>query len=174
MSNKAKCWAILLLPFFGVLLFGLNASGGSRKDHPYRHSAVDIPVTLSAGSVRTPEFSAPAHWYWIMIQVEKPLPFQQMQCMMGTTLGPLDKANCNDDPLLQADWRVWEGDRVVEKGTIPDRSAAKFTDKNIFKFLGNFYAEAGKKYVVEVKFTKDGTPLNVANPHLIVVQEGLE
>jgi hypothetical protein len=29
--------------------------------------------------------------------------------------------------------------------------------------------ESGKKYVVEVKFTKDGTPLNVANPHLIVI-----
>jgi hypothetical protein len=26
--------------------------------------------------------------------------------------------------------------------------------------------------VVEVKFTKDGTPLNVSNPHLIVVKQG--
>jgi hypothetical protein len=47
-----------------------------------------------------------------------------------------------------------------------------YTKDYIFKFLGNFPAIAGKKYVVEVKFTKDGTPLNVANPHLIVIKQG--
>jgi len=40
----------------------------------------------------------------------------------------------------------------------------------MFKFLGSFVVELGKKYVVEVKFTKDGTPLNIANPHLIVIK----
>ena len=40
----------------------------------------------------------------------------------------------------------------------------------MFKFLGSFVGELGKKYVVEVKFTKDGTPLNIANPHLIVIK----
>ena len=57
----------------------------SDKDHPYRYSVVDIPVSLAVGSVRTPEFSPPSSWYWIMVQVEKPLPFNQMQCMMGVT-----------------------------------------------------------------------------------------
>lgn len=46
---------------------------------------------------------------------------------------------------------------------------AKYTDKCLFKFLGMFAGEADKKYVFEVKFTKDGTPLNVTNPHLIVI-----
>jgi hypothetical protein len=40
------------------------------------------------------------------------------------------------------------------------------------KFLGSFPTLPGKKYVVEVKFAKDGTPLNLADPHLIVIQEG--
>jgi hypothetical protein len=161
--------------FLSLLLVVPWASAGRRKEHPYRHSVVDIPVSLAAGSVRTPKFSVAAHWYWIMVQVEKPLPFHQMMCMMGVTGGGLDLKYCtSDDPLLRADWTLWDGDHIVDKGTIPDRSASKFTDKYIFKFLGNFYAEAGKKYVLEVKFTKDGTPLNVANPHLIIVKEGLE
>jgi hypothetical protein len=159
----------------GLLLVVPEASAGRRKEHPYRHSVVDIPVSLAAGSVRTPEFSVPAHWYWIMVQVEKPLPSQQMTCMMGVTAGRLESKYCTgDDPLLLADWTVWDGDHVVDKGTIPNRGGGKFTAKYIFKFLGNFYAEAGKKYVLEVKFTKDGTPLNVANPHLIIVKEGEE
>jgi hypothetical protein len=48
----------------------------------------------------------------------------------------------------------------------------KFENKYIYKFLGNFGADAGKRYVVEVKFTKDGTPLNIANLRLIIIKEG--
>jgi hypothetical protein len=45
----------------------------------------------------------------------------------------------------------------------------EYTDKYMFKFLGKFVGESRKKYVVEVKFTRDGTALDVTNPHLIVI-----
>lgn len=141
------------------------------KDHPYKRSDVDMPVSLALSSVRTPEFSTVPQWYDIIIQVEKPLPFRQMQCMMGATTGPLALKDCgSNDPLLQAEWTVWEGDHIVDKGSLPNNCACIFEDKHIYKLLGSFGAEAGRKYVVEVNFTKDGTPLNVANPHLIIIQ----
>jgi hypothetical protein len=144
---------------------------GGRKEHPYRHSDVDIPISLALGSIRTPEFSVISQWYDIMVQVEKPLPFLEMQCMMGVTSGLRDPKDCaGNDPLLRADWTVWDGEHLVDKGSIPNRCACKFEDKHIYKFLGSFAGEAGKKYVVEVKFTNDGTPLNLANPHLIIIQ----
>lgn len=154
--------ALFLLP--GVL-------AGGHKEHPYKHSDVDMPVSLAVGTVRTPEFSTVAQWYDIMVQVERPLPFMQMSCMMGAVGGPLDLKYCSsNDPLLRADWTVWDGDRVVDKGSIPNHCACIDEDKYIYKLLGSFGAEAGKRYVVEVKFTKDGTPLNVAHPHLIIIQ----
>ncbi len=144
---------------------------GGHKEHPYRHSDVDMPISLAVGTIRTPEFSAAAQRYDILVQVEKPLPFPQMTCMMGVVGGPLDLKYCSsDDPLLRADWAVWDGEHFVDKGTLPNRCACKFEDKYIYKFLGSFSGEVGKRYAVEVKFTKDGTPLNVANPHLIVIQ----
>jgi hypothetical protein len=159
----------------GALFLPPCASAGGHPMHPYRYSVVDIPVSLMEGTVRTPEFSPPTHWYWIMVQVEKPLPFQQMQCMMGVSAGPLDLKNCtSDDPLLRADWTILEDGQVVKSGSSTTQADAKFTKENIFKFIGSFPALAGKKYVVEVKFTKDGTPLNIANPHLIVVKQGEE
>jgi len=110
-----------------------------------------------------------------MVQVEEPLPFEQMICMMGVTHGPLDLKNCtSEDPLLRADWTVWSEDQIVSSGSSTNKADAKFGKDCIFKFLGKFPAEVGKKYVLEVKFTKDGTPLNVANPHLIVVKIGEE
>jgi hypothetical protein len=91
--------------------------------------------------------------------------------MMGVTLGPLDLNDCSsNDPLLRADWTVWDGERIVAKGSIPDRCGCSFDAKYIYKLLGSFGGEPGKEYVVELRFTKDGSPLNVAAPHLIVIQ----
>lgn len=59
--------------------------------------------------------------------------------MLGATSGIFDKKDCEkDDPILRADWTVWEDGRIVEWGFIRDNSGCKFTDKNIFKQAGSF------------------------------------
>jgi hypothetical protein len=141
------------------------------KKYPQKYAAVYMPISLAAGRVRTPKFVAKCSQYYdIMLQFEKPLPFLRMVCMVGVTSGPLDKKDCEkDDPIVRADWTVWEGGRIVEWGSMRDCCDSKFTKENIFKLVGMFLLEAGKKYVVQVHFTKDGSALNVANPHLIVI-----
>jgi len=144
------------------------------KRYPQKYAAVYMPVSLVEGRVRTPEFLvAKSQWYAIVLQVEEPLPPLRMRCMTGATLGPLDAKDCEkDDPILRADWTVWEDERIVEWGSIPNNCGCIFTNENIFKNVGSFPLDAGKKYVVQVHFTKDGTALNVANPHLIVIPHG--
>lgn len=165
----------LIATIFCVLLVVPCVIAKSHTDHPYRYSIVDMPVSLSEGTVQTPEFSVESHGYWILIQVEEPLPFNQMRCMMGTVSGPWDSSYCNsDDPILRADWTVLDGEHVVSRGSIPDRCVCKFDNKYIFKFLGSFLGKAGRKYVVKVTYTKNGRPLNVANPHLIITKIGNE
>jgi hypothetical protein len=148
----------------------------SAKDHPYRYSIVDIPASLALGTVRTPEFSTLSKWYWILVQVEKPFPTKQMGCMMAVEDDSPDSLKkCPlSDRLLRADWTVWEDGKVSSSGASTTHAGAKYTTDNIFKFLGKFPAQSGHKYVLEVKFIKDGTPLNVANPHLIVTKIGNE
>lgn len=108
-----------------------------------------------------------------MLQFEKPLPFRRMQCMTGATSGPAEKKDCEkDDPIVRADWTVWEDGRIVEFGSTRDCCDSIFTNDNIFKQVGSFPLEAGKSYVVQLHFTRDGSPLNVANPHLIVIPHG--
>jgi hypothetical protein len=161
--------------FIGLwLVHGVSAGG--QKDHPYRYSVVDMPVSLAIGTVRTPEFTAAAtHGYWIMVQVEKPFPIRQMNCLMGTTSGPLELKDCTaNDPALRADWTVLNQGHVVSNGSSTTTNHGRWSKENVFKFVGSFAAQAGKKYVVEVTLTKDGSALNVANPHLIVVKQGEE
>jgi len=104
-----------------------------------------------------------------MIQAEKRLPYVDMKCMMGLTAGPTEGSECNKEPVLKAYWTVLDGEHIVAQGSNRTEADAEYTNEYMFKFLGSFMGKSGKKYVVEVKFTKDGTPLNVTNPHLIVI-----
>ena len=167
-TRKLTC---ILSATLGTCLLVPSASAKSHPDHPYRNSDVDIPISLAVGTIRTPEFPVIHEAYFIMVQAERNLPWLDQVCMMGITTGPLNLAECkkaNIDWLLQANWTVLDGDRIVAQGTSTSEADARFDD-HMFKFLGMFKGEANKKYVVEVKFTKDGTPLNAANPHLIVI-----
>ena len=90
--------------------------------------------------------------------------------MTGATLGPFDAKDCKrNERVLWADWTVWQDGRIVFWGSIPDEDGGKFDDKNITIQIGSFGLLAGKKYVVQMHFTEDGTALNVANPYLIVI-----
>jgi hypothetical protein len=154
----------------GLLFFGSCAPARIHKEHPYRYSDVDIPVSLAIGTTRTPEFPVKHEAYFIMVQAQKGhIPFVDMRCMMGLMSNPLEKKGCHEEPLLQTNWTVWDGEHVVAHGSNRTEADDEYTDQYLFKFLGSFMGESGKKYVVEVKFTKDGTPLNVADPHLIVI-----
>jgi hypothetical protein len=161
-----------LIGFLGgalAVLFLPGVSVGSFNDHKYRDSEIDMPVSLAVGTVRTPEFAVRHEAYFIMIEAERHLPVDDMRCIMGLKDGTLNYKDCNKEALLQADWTVWDDGHIASRGSSSGFGPAEFTNKYLFKFLGKFMGECGKKYVVEVKFTKDGTPLNVTNPHLIVI-----
>lgn len=159
-----------LLPASSVLPFVVP----NPKKYPQKYAAVYMPVSLAAGRVRTPDFVATqSQYYDIVLQLERPLPPLQMRCMTGATLGPLDAKDCEkNERVLRANWTVWEDGRIVYWGSIPDEDGGAFDDKDIFIAVGSFPLEAGRKYVVQVHFTKDGSALNVANPRLIVIAHG--
>lgn len=154
-----------------MLLMASTVSAGSHKDFPEKYSDIYMPVSLAIGTVRTPEFPVTDEGYDIIIQAERSLPISQLICMMAATENPYESSDCTgNNPLLQADWTVWDGEHVVAQGSSSGSSGRAIAKDRIWKSLGGFGGKAGKKYVVEVKFTKDGTPLNVANPHLIVIR----
>lgn len=161
---KGLTWGML-----AVLLLGPSVSARGSKVHKFRNSEVDMPVSLAVGTVRTPEFAVKHKAYFIMIQAEKRLPYVDMKCMMGLTAGPTEGSECNKEPVLKAEWTVLDGGHIVAQGSNRTEADAEYWNKYMFKFLGTFMGESDKKYAVEVKFTKDGTPLNVTNPHLIVI-----
>ena len=70
--------------------------------------------------------------------------------------------------MLETEWKVLDGEHIVAQGTTTGFGDMAWSDSFVDRYLGEFTGEANKKYVVEVRFTKDGTSLNEFNPRLIV------
>lgn len=96
----------------------------------------------------------------------------ELDCMMGVKFS-WEHDHCakfHFERLLDADWTVLDGDRIVARGSVHGIDDNFGTSKNyLTRVLGTFVGEKDKTYVLELKFTKDGTPLNATNPRLIVM-----
>ncbi len=135
-----------------------------------KHEPVVMPVSLAVGTtVRTPEFLIKKIEYFIGIRVNRGLPFGQLSCMIGGKGHPSHCDVYHWDEVIEAEWKVLDGERIVAQGTTRGSSGdMAWSDSFVDRYLGQFVGEANKKYVVEVKFIKDGTPLKELNPRLFV------
>lgn len=153
-----------------VALFGFALTAGTcaQQCSYCTKAGVDMPVSLAVGTVRTPEFIAKHRIYWIAIQSQWLLPTENLRCKMGFGVVP-PSDQCKSEIVLDGNWRVLEGDRVVAQGAIerisPDFDAGK---DYLRRYIGKFNGESKHKYVVEVTLSEDGSSLNVTNPRLIV------
>jgi hypothetical protein len=82
--------------------------------------------------------------------------------------GPDHCTTFHFDTALGAEWTVWDGKNVVAQGNVQGKEFGGYSNDTLDRSIGTFPGEANKKYVVEVKFTKDGTVLNEFKPRLIV------
>lgn len=160
-------WTGLSLVATGFLVVGVRELWEvTRIDHP-----VSMPVSLGVGEVRTPEFKVSANQnYIIEIETKKRLPFETQCCLMGIA-GNMFK--CNKEPIIQADWTIWNDRRAVAHGSSRDMDDASFSDETLGRYLGYFKGESGKKYILDVSFTKDGAELAVTDPHLNIEVSGM-
>jgi hypothetical protein len=148
-----------------LVVLGSTAWAGSCWD--CRKPRLDMPISLAEGTVVTPEFPVKREGYVIKIQVNKKLPFSDLNCMMGLNL-PLHK--CDKEPLLQVDWILRDHEEVVAQGCVHVAdSHGGWADDSIERYVGSFGGEGKKRYTLELRFTKDGSALNVTDPHLIVI-----
>jgi len=135
-----------------------------------KHEPVVMPVSLAVGAtVRTQEFLVKHIGYIIAIRVNRGVPFGQLSCMIGGDQPPTHCDMYHWDAVIEAEWTVSDGGHIVAQGTAKGSyGKMAWSDDFMDRYLGEFDGEANKKYVVEVKFTKDGTPLNEFKPRLIV------
>ena len=163
-KNKAKV-------ALGVLL--LLAAGGLWIDGTWgtdfdKYTALKLPTKLRKGALRTPEFAVTIDGrFFVQIAGQRTVPFARLECMLGIC-NPCPREDCKPtDPLVVADWKVWEGDSLVAS----DDGAFKgggWSSREIERSIGYFDATAGHSYVLELNVQKDAIELDQANPVLRV------
>jgi hypothetical protein len=135
-------------------------------------NGIDMPVSLAAGTVRTPEFVVKNKYYIIDIDAKWLLPTDELRCRMGFAASPSDN-HCKWEPLLETRWRVLDGDRVVAESFDKGRTTSFEADSHsLTRSIGSFRGEAHHRYAVELTFMKDASILNVTQPRLIVEPPG--
>lgn len=152
-----------------LLVVTVTSAAWARPCFRCKHEPVVMPVSLAKGTtVRTTEFLVKNIEYHIDIRVKRGLPFGQLSCMIGGKGQPSHCAMFHWDNVIDAEWKVLDGEHIVAQGTTPGYGDMAWSSSDMDRYLGEFLGKANKKYVVEVKFTKDGTALNKLNPRLIV------
>ena len=158
--------SVILFSAVSALIFAVDAGAQGCPECP--KGKVDMPTSLAIGTIRTPEFVTKHKIYSIAIRSEWLLPAVVLRCKMGFGVVPPSE-ECRAQAVLEADWRVLEGNRVVAQGHSGGISNQFEAGKDfIARYIGDFQGESKHKYIVEVTFTKDGRSLDVTNPRLIV------
>jgi hypothetical protein len=130
-----------------------------------------MPVTLEKGTVRSPEFTVKHKQYIIMLQADNVLPFGQLNCMLGIhhAYQPDHCEMFGFHLAVEAEWTLYADGQQVAHGTVQGKDEnGDFSKHQTGRWIANFIGEKGKKYVLEITFTKDGTALRVANPRIVV------
>jgi hypothetical protein len=137
-------------------------------------SPLNVPISLAVGHVRTPEFKA--GWSGLEdfgITVKTVFPPAELSCKIGISEGPKDPVDCNNEPLIEADWTVSSGGHIVARGSSRDTVKDGYYKGDTFgRYIGSFKVNKHKTYVIDMNFTRDGSALAVADPHLLVSSGG--
>ncbi len=133
---------------------------------------VNIPISMAVGHVRTHEFklnmNAP---YTIDVEVQKKIPFDTLNCLLGMTMAPTSTAlqECPDRPsVVKASWVLKSDGQIVAQGSSDDYRSGAWANDSISRELGHFQSESGRRYVLEVDVLSDGSALAPGNPRLKV------
>ncbi len=133
---------------------------------------VNIPISMAVGHVRTREFklnmSAP---YTIEVEVQKKIPFDTLNCLLGMTMAPRSTAlqECPDRPsVVKASWVLASDGHVVAHGSSDDYRSGAWANGSISRELGHFQGQSGRRYVLDVDVLADGSSLTPGNPRLKV------
>jgi hypothetical protein len=130
---------------------------------------LDVPVSLAAGHIRTPEFeiNVPGT-YTVCVAVNWPSNNDVEAVMSMLGISSFDST----PSIVGISWRLSSAGRMLASAD-SDRTLGAMGGMcyQPNRDLGNFYAGKGR-YVLDLDMERDGSRLNRLAPHLLVVENG--
>jgi biopolymer transport protein ExbD len=129
-----------------------------------------VPISLSRGHTRTPEFEINLESsFWVYVEVERKFDPEGVPCMLGYHCATC-KTALND--FVPVSWSLSDHGRVVATGNGDPGHGMLGGTVTMGRGIGQFLAEPGKHYVMDVDVLEDGSALNPGHPHLKIETMG--
>jgi hypothetical protein len=127
-----------------------------------------MPISLRGGHVRTREFKVNLKALYIVeIEVEKKIPYETLNCLLGIEDINPDKCK-NNASVVNVSWVLSSQGAVVALGSTIESKGGSWTKDIIARQIGSFQSEKGRQYTLDVNVLADGSSLTEGNPRLKV------
>lgn len=170
MQTKIKAGIGLLVLGLGVFA-AWKAWTGTRNLAP-----ADLSLPLRAGETVTAQFRPNLDGLYLLeLSAEPALQPEVLHCLMGMDS---NASACRDTAsVVVADWTVSQDGREVRRGSSAQTQAAAPSPvadtASTVRVIGEFPAEAGRDYRLQLTMKSDATALAPAHPRLRVVISSL-
>jgi hypothetical protein len=167
MKLKKNLNAPLLMLSIGIAILGCSLIIG----YWYKWEPVSFAIDLRPGiTSRSPPFSVNLTTnYLIELEVERNLPFEQLNCLLGVgeALG-LEKCQAMPSPV-ELKWSVFSpSGKLVAQGASGQVHDGAWSSGTIDRTIGSFQGDKGNEYLVQVESLKDASVLAPTNPRITV------
>ena len=129
--------------------------------------APSFPVPLSEGVWRSQEFPVGKHDYHVWLEVDRRMLLEELDCDLEP---PRPGYQCNTTPLLDLEWRIFDGATLVENWPAKPIKADAWGEKSTSCLLGNFAGKRDGHFTLELNVRNDAGRLKRLHPRVQVVK----
>jgi len=131
-------------------------------------------IALAPGHLRQPFTLNFSGFYVMEIEVERKLPHETLQCLLGVEDSYTPAGQCRDiPPVLNFSWKLTRDGQTILTGSSAKIVGGAYSDATVASELASFEGKRGQRYTLDMDFLQDGSKLSVANPKLRIGVDGL-
>jgi len=130
--------------------------------------APSFPVSLSEGVWRSQEFPVGKHDYRVSLEVDRRMPLEELDCDLGP---PRSGDQCKTPPLLDLEWKIWEGATLVKSRAAEPMRAYAWSSTSTSCILGGFESKKNGHFTLELNVRKDAGRLKDLHPRIQIVKD---
>jgi hypothetical protein len=129
--------------------------------------AASFPVPLSQGVWSSQEFPVGKHDYHVWLNEDRRMPLEDLDCDLGS---PRPGYPCNTPPLLDLDWKIWDGATSVKNWPAKPIKADAWSETSTSCLLGDFKGKRNGHFTLEFNVKRDAGRLNNLHPRVQIVK----
>jgi hypothetical protein len=164
MRLRTTAWVGIATISAGLILF----SGKLLWSKTRTWVPVNLAIPLSVGSLPPIQFTTNLRaLYLIDIEVERKLPFERLNCLLGVDTNEKRLASCPEAPVIGASWVLSNHGVIVASSSTAENKGGVWAADTIARQIGSFMSEK-QNYTLVVQILANGSVLASCSPRLKV------